>query len=717
MSKKARHTVTDRHRTQQSLVLDDSPAEEDLLGYSQYSSTLAELVLSQHTFTPLTIGIFGAWGSGKTTLMRLTKAEIDKAGASHYFTIWFNAWKYNRESDLWRSLMLLVLAKVRDVGKELLKDDKSSANFEADLDRIEDSLYRTVEWEELGRWTVDWYKAVGGTVQGAAELAVSLVPGGSKLVDMMKQATSAITGKEDVAIAEAFKREVAAYRREQIRSLEQFEVTFRELLQKYITKHNGKLIVFIDDLDRCLPNKAIEVLEAIKLFFDATGCIFIIGMDQDAIVDAIHTRYRDKVKGRHYLEKIIQLSITIPPIEPAAMRKFVYSLVPQMPDERCYELFTLGLDATPREIKRVINAFLFLWQLSRRNQAHVIHPFRLAKIVLIQNSFPEFYTILREIPQLLKRVEEQLGQGANEGVQGAARPGEDTNQVLPPQVLAFLENKELRELFTLHPQDEESTFATLSLEAIRPYIYLTQYTGPRLESGESILEPTLTVISAGAISIGDPRYDSALPVHMVKLDSFAMSRYLVTNYEYSLYLQDTGNAPPQYWDGGSFPKNQGDHPVVSVSWTDAVAYCKWLSARTGKLYRLPTEVEWEYAAKGPDQRIWPWGDDWALTKCNTREAKLGTTTAVGSYSPIGDSSFGISDLIGNVWEWCASLYTRYPYTPENETDTDYVSSERVLRGGSYLTEKEFASCTYRSRYLSRGKRADIGFRVVLTIPS
>lgn len=700
----------------QSLVLDDSPAEDDLLGYTQYSSTLADVLLSQYTSTPLTIGIFGAWGSGKTTLMRLTKKQIDDSGASHYFTIWFNAWKYNRESDLWRSLILLVLSKVRDIGKEMIKKDKSFEDFEADIDRIEDSLYRTVEWEEIGRWTIDWFKAVGGTVQGAAEIAVSLVPGGTKLVELMKQTTNSITGKEEIAIADAFRREVTAYRREQIRSLEQFEVAFRELLQKYIAPKNGKLIVFIDDLDRCLPNKAIEVLEAIKLFFDASGCIFVIGMDHDAIVEAIHSRYRDKVKGRLYLEKIIQLSITLPPIEPVSMRHFVRSLVPQMPDARCFDVFTIGMISTPREIKRTINSFLFLWQLSRRNLSDVIHPVRLAKIVVIQNSFPEFYYILREIPQLLKEVELQFFNISNdkETFHSISQVSGDTSVVLPPQVQGFLDNRDLQHLFSLYPQcEKDANFSSLLLEEIRPYIYLAQYTSTRIESGEGVLEPALAVIPSDTISIGDTRNDITSPVHVVQINSFALSRHLVTNYEYSLFILDTGHVAPQYWDGGAFPKDQGDHPVVSISWNDAVSYCKWLSNKTGKVYRLPTEIEWEYAAKGRDNRNWPWGNEWNTSKCNTRECKIAGTTSVGKFSPEGDSVFGVSDMVGNVWEWCSSLYTRYPYSSNNETDSDHVSSERVLRGGSYLTEKDFASCSFRGKYVSRGKRADIGFRVVL----
>lgn len=698
-----------------SLVLDDSPAKRDLLGHDIYSATLADIILNQYTSTPLTIGVFGSWGSGKTTLMQLTKGKIDDSEVQTHFTIWFNAWKYNRESDLWRSLMLLVLAKIREFGKNLVERDESLENFEADIDRIEESLYRTVEWEEIGRWTVDWFKAVGGTVQGAAELAVSIVPGGSKLVELMKQTTNAITGKEDVAIADAFRREVAAYRRDQISSLEQFEDAFRELLQKYIVKGNGKLVVFVDDLDRCLPNKAIEVLEAIKLFFDVAGCIFVIGMDQDAIIDAIHTRYREKIKGRLYLEKIIQLTITIPPIEPSAMYNFVYSLMPEMPDARCCRVFTVGKATSPREIKRVINVFLFLWHLSRRNLSNPILPIRLAKMVFIQTRFPELYNILREIPQFIRELEEQICAKNNKSdFEGNDSAEDSSSLVLPPQLIPFFDNKDLRDLFSLYASSEEdASFAQLSIDEIKPYIYLVQHTSTRLVYESPFLEPALSVIPSGSITIGDAQYTVAVPVHTVEMKSFSISRHPITNYEYYLYIENTNYAAPPHWDNGFFDKNQGDHPVVGVSWNDAVLYCRWLSDKTGKIYRLPSEIEWEYAAKGNSNGKWPWGNEWISDKCNTREASVTTTTSVGQFSPGGDSVFGISDMVGNVWEWCSTLYTRYPYSRNNETDIDNVSSERVIRGGSYLTEKNFATCTYRNKYLSRGRKLDIGFRVVL----
>jgi formylglycine-generating enzyme required for sulfatase activity len=119
--------------------------------------------------------------------------------------------------------------------------------------------------------------------------------------------------------------------------------------------------------------------------------------------------------------------------------------------------------------------------------------------------------------------------------------------------------------------------------------------------------------------------------------------------------------------------NRPDHPVVGVSWYEAVAYCRWLTEALqaagaldeSEVVRLPTEAEWEKAARGEHARRWPWGDDFDPAWAITGESGLRRTTPVGKYSPAGDSPYGAADIAGNVWEWCSSLYRDYPFDSDD----------------------------------------------------
>ena len=276
-------------------LLDDSPTGQDLLGFQRYAEVIAEIISAPCTNTPLTIGVFGPWGSGKTSLLKLSELCLN---AKSSVVVWFNAWKYNQEDALWRAFIEVILDALRpraDNGAPLSGDELSQEQLAmvAELERLEESLYRTVEWEEVGRWTVDWLKALQGTTELAAELALSFVPGASSLVDLVRQVSKSALG-ETPGAREAFRRQVKQLRREQLRSVEQFEREFGRVMNDYVVKRGKRLVVFIDDLDRCLPERAIQVLEALKLFLCVRGGVFILGLDREAIEAAIATRFGEE---------------------------------------------------------------------------------------------------------------------------------------------------------------------------------------------------------------------------------------------------------------------------------------------------------------------------------------------------------------------------------------------------------------------------------------
>ena len=167
------------------------------------------------------------------------------------------------------------------------------------------------------------------------------------------------------------------------------------------------------------------------------------------------------------------------------------------------------------------------------------------------------------------------------------------------------------------------------------------------------------------------------PQHTVFLDAFYIDKYEVTNAQYKQFMDATGHRAPEHWDDERF--NQPDWPVEGVAWHDAVAYAKW----AGK--RLPTEAEWEKAARGTDGRRYPWGNEWDSSKCNSNGSSDGyeETAPVGSF-PDGASPYGVMDMAGNVDEWCADLYDEdyYSRSPQQNPKGPDSGSSRVMRGGS-----------------------------------
>lgn len=202
-----------------------------------------------------------------------------------------------------------------------------------------------------------------------------------------------------------------------------------------------------------------------------------------------------------------------------------------------------------------------------------------------------------------------------------------------------------------------------------------------------------------------------LPQRRVYLKSLYIDRYEVTNAQYQKFIQATGRSAPvdphdplfYSWVDGRPPAGQENHPVVYVNWYDAQAYCEW----AGK--RLPTEAEWEKAARGTDGRAWPWGNEFDGARCNVYESSPQWTTPVGSY-PEGVSPYGVYDLCGNVAEWTASWYEAYPGSELKRAS--FGEYFKVARGGAWVLPYEPWSRT-GNRNLAQPpdyKHRSLGFR-------
>jgi formylglycine-generating enzyme required for sulfatase activity len=156
---------------------------------------------------------------------------------------------------------------------------------------------------------------------------------------------------------------------------------------------------------------------------------------------------------------------------------------------------------------------------------------------------------------------------------------------------------------------------------------------------------------------------------------------------------------------------QLDHPIAYVSWYDAIAYARWLSEQTGQSWRLPTEAEWEKAARGSDGRAYPWGTIFDSTRCNTAESGQGKTTPVGRY-PTGASTYGVLDMAGNVWEWTTSLFKPFPYRVDDGREDAESIENRVVRGGAWNRDARLARSAYRGHIWPDRVQDNVGFRLV-----
>jgi formylglycine-generating enzyme required for sulfatase activity len=733
-------------------ILSDQPAEEDQLDFTPYAKTLAGIVADPGTSTPLTIGIFGGWGQGKTSLMRMVHRRLQETENTDFVVrpVWFNAWLYSREQALWRALVSRVLGEVRGF-------PSLACGAQDKLRLLEARLYQPT--------------ALTGGLLTLPPDALSGLGGGSLptltgLELLRRQAVR--SGDEDAAeklrelIADVEESE-ALTRRDQIAALDGFRRQFEEVSRTCIVPR-GRLAIFVDDLDRCLPDKAVDVLEAIKLFLEVPGCAFVLGVSREVIEQGIHVRYADyeaQIDGSRYLEKIIQLPFNLPPIQTNAVEAYVNKVTAgNLPDARCETVFSVGLE--PNRVKRTLNIFLLLWRLAqnRADLRDAIKPVRLAKMVIIQQYHPLLFALVTTGPHYLIDLEKRFREGEKslagrevpeQSPLGRAGTGHEQmdEEISAGPLTDFLGRGLLRDLLTCTGTDEpDANFVDLTPAGVSEYIYLTRSTVEekkvQAEAARLPFEPQMVTVPAGPFLMGTLESDldeiaklgvdrdwvqNEVPQHEVTLDAYAISRYPVTNAEFTRFIEDGGYTTRDYWtDAGWQQKekerwtrprfwkdeqwNNPSQPVVGVSWYEALAYCRWLAARSGRDYRLPSEAEWEKAARGSDGRRYPWGNDWDPSKCNNKESGPGETTPVGQY-PEGDSPYGASEMVGQVWEWCRTKWEESykDYKGEGDPQGD---ARRVVRGGSWYDDPPagVCRCGCRNGNSPRLGYNDWGFRCV-----
>jgi formylglycine-generating enzyme required for sulfatase activity len=239
---------------------------------------------------------------------------------------------------------------------------------------------------------------------------------------------------------------------------------------------------------------------------------------------------------------------------------------------------------------------------------------------------------------------------------------------------------------------------------------------------------TLLRIPAGEFLMGsDPQCDTEaadneFPQHRVYVSEFYLGKYPVTNAQFDAFATAAPAKLSARLAGWRLPTGQETHPVVNVTWDEATAFSQWLSAATGCNFRLPTEAEWEKAARGPagenhNSRIYPWGDDWEATRLAVGIAgQPSGTQPVGHFSPAGDSAYGLCDMSGNVWEWCGDWFDPKLYSSRwrsvvKDPAGPTVGQGNVVRGGAFDSAPKHVRCSRRNWYYPDNARLNLGFRL------
>lgn len=240
--------------------------------------------------------------------------------------------------------------------------------------------------------------------------------------------------------------------------------------------------------------------------------------------------------------------------------------------------------------------------------------------------------------------------------------------------------------------------------------------------------------------------DRELPQSQIYLNSYEISKYEITNEEFAEFVNDTKYITTAEEEGtgcvfnpkfnivegadwkhpfgkDSTIEEKGNHPVVQVSWYDAIAFCEWLSKQSGEKYRLPTEAEWEKAARGIDGRTYPWGNDWDSSFCNA-ENRYNGSTPVNMFEEYNKSPFGCIDMCGNVFEWTSTSIGNtepwpskylYPYVCTDGRENPKELARRVGRGGSYARNYIYCRNAFRFADLPTDRYSAQGFRIVCEI--
>ena len=641
--------------------------------FDTYARSIAALIADENGETPMVVGIYGPWGSGKTTLMEQVADQLDKMkpkkgnGLRACKPVWFQAWKYAGEDAILAALIEEIFIKISS-DKGLVK------KFQVYFNDIKKRFEKVSE-----------------------SLKINLK------VPVMGSSLSAELGA-------LFRNQE---RQDKIGFIRTFEEEFSNVL-KVFKNNKETLVIFIEDLDRCPHDRVLKILETIKLFMDKEGCVFVIGADKKKIEGAVETNSEyEPTDAKLFLDKIVQVTFTLPEKSVEDITEYLESLVPEGDPihARSRDIAEYS-KCNPRTIKRFLN------DLSLRKKLVVeINPdldkqdLEIAYdgfALLARGDWKIIVTTLENIKDLMKDEDLNKSWSFKE---------KDIDKVNDQRVLDFVRDRKFVNLlcaFLSEGNEGQNVIEENTEKVIQAVVRLSEVAGEikkapaeasqmsslRYEGGD--YDPDAMVeVPAGPFLYGDGKKEKVID------DAYRIDMYPVTNERYRRFVNAGGYGKKEFWSGDGWewkeeekitqPKywgdpdwNQPDHPVVGVSWYEAEAFAKW----EGK--RLPTEREWEKAARGEDGREYPWGNEFDSEKCNSPKSQIGKTTPVTRYVN-GLSLYGCYDMAGNVWEWQSDWYNM---------DVESI----VLRGGSWYNDISYIHSAFRGYGHPIRRDNHIGFR-------
>lgn len=469
-----------------------SDPDNDLLGISVYARRLAEFMTGLQP--PFTIGVYGAWGSGKTTFVRFVEALL-KQKVDHLRFITFEAWPFKTSDELWRALVQTIAQELYDVADEpqalpaadgdgstepfavrvgrLLRKPAfyltretppppPNADYYELLRRLDDTFYGGVRPSSSERRTLDEEAALVTLVQGA----VTMMGGLSPMIAAMR---AFFGGDAKVDIAQLLKQEKDDTMRRRIQSVAEFRRVLRDLFE---TRAKGATVyVFIDDLDRCMPDVALDLLEALKIFLGETRCFFIVAADEQLIGEGLRIRYKELLeiaptgetarlfarRGKEYFEKIIQLGIRVPEHSAQEVHTFIAAQFPQW--LAATDLIQAAVGTNPRRLKQYCTWLTYKSMVARRSEKASQpegDPHLLNKLIELQSWSPEVVKKLREIAReedyaaIVERLEQCLRASSPDHPRHSA-DAETANQIALVIYQEAVMSTPLHRLFTTEP--------------------------------------------------------------------------------------------------------------------------------------------------------------------------------------------------------------------------------------------------------------------------